>query len=260
MQLQFTIENLEYLLFIAARVSAFVYTAPFFNFGRSMVPARVKAGFTFFLSIILYFALPYNEVTYEGIYGFVIEVIEEVIAGAFMGFMTDAVMMILNFAGRLIDIEIGFSMVTMMDPLFNVDSSVSGNMYTYFVIMMLLAGGYQRWLIQAFADSYRVIPVGAVNVAADISKVMLTFCTDYFVIAVKIALPLYSMMLIVNIVLGIMAKVAPQMNMFVVGMQLKVLGGLFVLTLMMQLLPGVTNFMVDEMVKILRLAVEALSP
>jgi flagellar biosynthetic protein FliR len=71
-------------------------------------------------------------------------------------------------------------------------------------------------------------------------------------------MPIYAMILIVNIVLGIMAKVAPQMNMFVVGMQLKVLAGLAVLTLVMQLLPGVSDYIIKEMVKIMRLAVEAI--
>jgi len=258
MQLQFTIENLEYLLFIAARVSAFVFTAPFFNFTRNMIPQRIKAGFVVFLSVILYYALPYNEVTYVGVWGFAAEVLKEVFAGAFIGFMTNAVMNILSFAGRLIDIEIGYSMVTQMDPLFMVQTSISGNLYTYLIMMMMLVSGFHRWIIQGFVDSFAVIPIGRVNVAADISKVMLTFLADYILISVEISMPIYAMILIVNIVLGIMAKVAPQMNMFVVGMQLKVLAGLAVLTLVMQLLPGVSDYIIKEMVKIMRLAVEAI--
>lgn len=259
MQLQFTVENLEYLLFIAARVSAFVFTAPFFNFTRNVVPQRVKAAFTVYFSVILYLTLPYEQMTSIGIFGFTEEIVKEVFAGALLGFMSSAVMNILGFAGRLIDIEIGFSMVTQMDPQFMVQTSVTGNMYTYAVILMLLSGGFERWIINAFMDTYKAIPVGAVVPGNDIAKVMLVFLADYIIIAVQIALPVYTMILVVNIVLGIMAKIAPQMNMFVVGMQLKVLAGLAVLVFMMELLPGVTNFIINEMTKMLRMVVEVLS-
>ena len=65
-------------------------------------------------------------------------------------------------------------------------------------------------------------------------------------------------MLLVNVVLGVMAKVAPQMNMFVVGIQLKLLGGLVVMVLMMTMLPGVADYLTKEMQDVFLKAVEAL--
>lgn len=88
---------------------------------------------------------------------------------------------------------------------------------------------------------------------------MLQFMRDYFLIAFRIVLPLYGTMLLVNVVLGIMAKVAPQMNMFVVGIQLKILFGLAILMLMIFMLPGVTDFIVGEMKDMFRAVVEMIS-
>ena len=142
MQLQFTVENLEYFLFIVTRVSAFVFTAPFFNFGS--IPRQLKVAFTLIFSTLLYLTLPYTEITYPGVIGFTLMIMSEALAGALLGYFTNIVMTILNFTGRLIDMEIGFAMVTMYDPVFKVDTSVSGNLYNYFVIILLLIGNFQE--------------------------------------------------------------------------------------------------------------------
>lgn len=256
MQLQFTVENLEYFLFIVTRVSAFVFTAPFFTFGQ--VPRRVKAGFVFMFSLVLYLTLPAKPFQYRGVVDFAMIMFFEVMAGALLGYFTNIVMSILNFTGRLIDMEIGFAMVTMFDPVFKVQSSVSGNLYSYFIILLLLIGNFQHYFIKAFVDAFSVIPIGQAYVGANMVYVITVFLRDYFVIAMRLMLPVYAAMLLVNTVLGVMAKVAPQMNMFVVGIQFKLLAGLMVLLLMMTMLPGVADILINEMKKIFMMAVEVM--
>ena len=256
MQLQFTVENLEYFLFIVTRVSAFVFTAPFFNFGS--IPRQLKVAFTLIFSTLLYLTLPYTEITYPGVIGFTLMIMSEALAGALLGYFTNIVMTILNFTGRLIDMEIGFAMVTMYDPVFKVDTSVSGNLYNYFVIILLLIGNFHHYFLRAFVDAFRVIPIGRAVVNANVVNIIVDFLGNYFLIAMRLMLPIYATMLLVNVVLGVMAKVAPQMNMFVVGIQLKLLGGLVVMVLMMTMLPGVADYLTKEMQDVFLKAVEAL--
>lgn len=265
MRLQFTIEQLEYILLILARVSAFVFTAPFFNLGNA--PMRIKAGFSAFFALLVYFcvlgSMPTGTVPgrmdYVGVLGFSMLVIEEIAAGILLGYFTNIVLSIVNFAGRIIDMEIGLAMVTELDPITKVQSSVSGNLYTYFLTLTLLVSGFHRFLIKAFVETYQVVPVGGVTLRPGTYTLMLQFMRDYFLIAFRIVLPLYGTMLLVNVVLGIMAKVAPQMNMFVVGIQLKILFGLAILMLMIFMLPGVTDFIVGEMKDMFRAVVEMIS-
>ena len=73
------------------------------------------------------------------------------------------------------------------------------------------------------------------------------FIANYFIIGFRIALPVFGTVILLNCVLGIMAKIAPQMNMFAVGMQLKVMTGLFVIFITMSLLPIIANFIFDQM-------------
>ncbi|MFC2476019.1 MAG: flagellar biosynthetic protein FliR, partial [Catonella sp.] len=93
---------------------------------------------------------------------------------------------------------------------------------------------------------------------ANMVNVIVDFLGNYFLIAMRLMLPIYATMLLVNVVLGVMAKVAPQMNMFVVGIQLKLLGGLIVMVLMMTILPGVADYLIREMQDVFLKAVEAL--
>lgn len=71
---------------------------------------------------------------------------------------------------------------------------------------------------------------------------MVDFIANYFIIAVRIVLPVFCCMLLINVVLGVLAKAAPQMNMFVVGMQIKVLAGLAILVIVIQSFPMVSDY------------------
>ena len=81
---------------------------------------------------------------------------------------------------------------------------------------------------------------------------------DMFVIAFRIVLPVFACMMILNCILGIMAKVAPQMNMFAVGIQLKVLLGMAVLFLTVMLLPGIADFIFTEMKRMVVSMIEGM--
>ena len=245
LSLSFTVENLEFFLLVVARVSGFAFTSPVFTIGD--IPARLKAVFSVVFSIVLFNALPVGALTYTGVVGFAVLVVKEVLCGVILGYFTRIVLMIVSFAGRIIDMEIGLSMVTELDPVTRVESSITGNTYTYFITLMLLVTNFHYFLIRAFADTYDLIPVSGVQISTEIYKLALQFMTDYFLIAFRIVLPVYATMLLVNVVLGIMAKVAPQMNMFVIGIQLKVIFGLAIIMVIIGLLPGVTDFIVTEM-------------
>ena len=89
---------------------------------------------------------------------------------------------------------------------------------------------------------------------------MQSFLVDFFVIGFRIVLPVFAAMLIVNVVLGVLARIAPQMNMFVVGMQLKIFVGLVILYIIVSTLPMVSDFIAVEMKKYINIIMKALAP
>lgn len=241
----FTIENFEFFLLILVRISGFIFAAPFF--GLSNVPRRVKAGLSVFIAIVLFESMEKTPLEYTGVIGYAGIAITELMIGVIMGFMMNCCVYILSFSGQIIDMEIGFAMVNVMNPMANMTTTVTGNLYTYFVMLLLLASDLYRYILKAMLDAFTFIPVGQAVFRISIYNVMVTFIKDYFIIGFRIVLPVFAATLVVNVVLGVLAKVAPQMNMFVIGMQLKVFVGLVLLTLAARYMPTVADMIYEEM-------------
>lgn len=243
--MSFTVENLEFYLMLIVRLSGFVYTAPFFS--MSQIPRKIKAGIAITFAIMAAGIVEYVPLEYAGVIGMGLLIIKELLAGVILGFSTSICMYIINFSGQLIDMEIGFSMVNMLDPVSKIQTTITGNFYSYFVMLMLMVTDMHHYLIRAVMDSFRVVPVGQVNIPGNIYEAFLKFMVDYFIIGFRIILPIFAATLLVNVVLGVLAKAAPQMNMFVIGMQLKVIMGLALLWIIIDRIPLVSDFIFTEM-------------
>ncbi|MCR5431445.1 MAG: flagellar biosynthetic protein FliR [Lachnospiraceae bacterium] len=245
-----SIEEIEFFLIILVRISGFIFTAPFFNLKN--VPVRIKVGTAGALSLILYNTLPYEPVLYDGVTGLTILLVSETLVGLILGFMANICYQILQFAGQLLDMEIGFSMVNEIDPVTSAQVTVSGNFYSYAVMLMMMVTYMHHFLIDALIDSFVVAPVGAATINPSIYSVATKFLGDYFVLAFRIVLPIFGSMLLVNTILAILAKVAPQMSMFVIGIQLKLIVGLVVMLVVIELIPGVSELIFDKMLEVMR--------
>lgn len=256
--MSFTVENLEFFALILVRISGFIFTAPFFN--QANAPRKLKFAVAFFMSVVLFQTMTYEPLEYEGVIGYAILVVKEAIVGAMIGLMANICMYILEFSGRMIDMEIGFAMVSVLDPATNLETSITGTLYTNVVILLLIVTDMHHYIIEAAVDSFRQVPLGTAVFQPDIYQIMVHFISDYFVIAFRIILPIFCCILIVNVVLGILAKVAPQMNMFVIGMQLKVLMGIVIMFLIAGLLSHVSGFIFEEMKKMMSMFLEAVRP
>lgn len=245
--LSFSIYDLEYFLLIFTRVSCFVFIAPFFS--MNSVPARIRIGISFFTAMLLYQALsPADIIVYGTVMEYALIVMKEAITGLLIGFSATMCTSIVNFAGSVADMETGLSMVTLLDPTTRENTSITGVFFQYVLMLMMIATGMYRYLFGALADTFTLIPVnGAVFHSDWLLNSMLLFLGEYILIGFRIVLPVFCVILLLNAVLGILAKVAPQMNMFSVGIQLKILTGLGVLFFTAGLLPGTADFIFEKM-------------
>ena len=143
-------------------------------------------------------------------------------------------------------------MVTLWDPATRNQVSITGNIFNYTFSMILIASGMYRYLLGALADTYKLIPVNHVNFNMEgLMATAVTFLGDYILLGFRIILPIFATMMLLNAILGIMAKVSPQMNMFAVGIQLKVMTGLTVMILITGLMPVASDMIFEEMKKIM---------
>jgi flagellar biosynthesis protein FliR len=256
MNVDFAVEDIEVFLLILVRISGFVYTAPFFNLNS--IPRKVKIGLSVFMALVIFSSVKGIQLEYVGVIDYAILILKELIIGILIGFSANMCVFVLKFAGQMIDMEIGFSMVTQLDPTSNMQTTITSSLYTYLVMLIMLLSDMHLHLIKAIMDTFNLIPIGHVVFKSGLYDGAIKFITDYFIIGFRIILPVFASILIVNIVLGILARVAPQMNMFVVGMQIKVFIGLFVLFFVIGLIPQVTDFIFSEMKYLIQMIVKNL--
>lgn len=255
----FTVENLEYYLMVLIRVSSFVMAAPFF--GYRSIPYRTKAAASVLLSVVVIYAVPAVPLHYAGVLGFSVLLLKEGLVGVTLGLMCNLCFYIVAFAGQIIDMEMGLSMANMYDPATNIQVTVTGNIYNYFLMLMLVVTNMHYYIIRALTDSFRYFNVGQEIIRTDVLKnLVVDFMANFFLISVRIVLPVFCCMLLINVILGVLTKAAPQMNMFAIGIQIKVIVGIILLLILVQSLPSVSDFIFQEMKEVITDVIHAFAP
>lgn len=254
----FTYADLEFYLLVLVRITCFVYAAPFFSMDG--VPRRVKVGFSIFLAYLIYTAVDRNEIVYNTLLGYAIIVMKEALTGFLIGWGAQLCTAVATFAGSIADMEIGISMVSLMDPTTRQQTTFTGVFYQYIFMLFLIFTGMYQYLLRALIDSFDLIPInGAVFKSESLVESLIMFLGDYVAMGFRIILPIFCTMLLLNAILGVLAKISPQMNMFAVGMQLKVLVGLGILFLTVGMLPQAADYVFVEMKRMIVSFVEGMT-
>lgn len=255
----FSFEDLEFFLLVFVRIATFVFVAPFFS--TSNTPRTVRAGFSVILAYILTQTLTDHSVpAYSTVLGYSTLVIKEAITGLIIGLGANMCMSIVQFAGKVSDMEIGLSMAQLFDPLTKEATGFMGSLYQYMMVLIMLITNMHYFFLRAIVETFTLIPIGGAKFSSDkIVSVMVSFLGDYVSISFRICLPIVASMLLLNAILGVLAKTSPQVNMFSVGIQIKILVGLGIMFLTISVLPNATDFVFDEMKVMVTSIVDSMS-
>ncbi|MCI5884146.1 MAG: flagellar biosynthetic protein FliR [Clostridiales bacterium] len=256
--MSFTIEHVEFYLLVLIRITSFVIGAPFF--GYQTIPMKIRLSIGMILSLVAFQTVPVVELHYVGVLGFSVLVLKEMMVGLILGFMCNMCTYIISFAGQLMDMEMGLSMASTFDPLTNIQVSISGNMYLYLVMLMMLISNLHYKIVQAILDTFTYFNVGQAVFDGNLQETAIEFIANFFLVGFRIVLPIFACMLVINVVLGVLSRAIPQMNMFVVGIQIKVLVGIVLLLIIVPTVPTITNFVVETMQEIVVKLYNAFTP
>ncbi|MBR4027585.1 MAG: flagellar biosynthetic protein FliR [Lachnospiraceae bacterium] len=253
----FSLVDFEYMILVLIRIASFMHAAPFY--GQRGVPEQTKIGLSFFLSVILCGLVPHPELDYTGVMGYAIIVLKEGITGLLIGFAASICNSIVLFAGNMIDMDIGLSMAMQFNSDLAIQMTITGSLYYYALFVLLLVSGMYTYILRAICDSFYVIPIGGAVFEWDSLVLSMTkYMTDLFVIGFRIFLPVFACIMILNCILGIMAKVAPQMNMFSVGMQLKVIVGYTIVLITVFMFSKAATMIFEEIKVLIALFIEGM--
>ena len=247
----FSYGDLEVFLLVFVRASSFIFVCPFF--GGRQTPSLVKVGFGLLLSVLLYGAVPRVAPDYNTVIGYTIIVLKEVTVGFLIGYSVQLCELVINFAGQIVDMQIGLSMVNLFDPNTNEQVTITGQLYSQVLTVSLIITGMYRYILNALVDTFTIIPINGAVIHTDrMLNVVIAFLRDYLVIGFRISLPIFIITFITNVVLGVLAKVSPQMNMFSVGIQIKIVVGLMVMLVTVSMLGNASNFIFVNMKELMQ--------
>lgn len=234
-----TSEQIQVFLLIFVRITAMIALLPIF--GAASVPTQLKAGMSFLLAILV-FPLIQIDPQYTSqitISLFVVHVVKEIMVGIVIGFAAGFLFAAVEFAGHMIDTQMGFAMVQLINPFSDSTVSTTGQFHIliFSLIFLLLNGHY--FLVLAIQESFELIPLFGMQFVPDRMAMFFTkMVGDVFILGIKLAAPVFSVLVLSSLALGVVARTVPQMNIFFVGMPLKIGVGIATMALV---LPVVAN-------------------
>lgn len=246
--------SLTLFLMIVGRMSGFVVFNPLI--GRRNIPNLVKAGFILLLSLCVFAMNPAGVQVPGTILGLVVAFLLELLLGYMVGLVVNLFFYIPLMAGSVIDMQMGLSMASTYDPASGIQVTATSSVLNVLMSLLFFAANGHHTLIRIFAGSSLVVPFGAVALGDNFYLAMIQLFIDCTLLGVKLAMPILAAEMMGQVGMGILMKVIPQINVFAINIELKVIVGLVMILL---LLTPFSEFLLDAEAEML-LTVQRVLP
>jgi flagellar biosynthetic protein FliR len=239
------------------RISIILFLLPFF--GGQSIPNTVKAALVLVLSLAVWPALSFPaELFPSSPVGVGVMLLGEAILGFFLGLAVRLLFAAIQFGGQLMGFSMGFSMINVIDPVTGVSEVVTAHfLYMCSLLVFLTIGGH-LYLLSGLADSFRLAPPGSLLISPEIGRQYTTLSAQIFSVAVRIAAPVTVAIFMVDLALGLISKVAPQLHVLMLGFPIKISVGLIFLGMIFILIAQYVQDYVVDMGPLLRHILRAL--
>lgn len=219
--------NFTELILIIMRLSGCILLNPIF--GRKNVPAAFKIGLTLFISYFVYNAITVQMIVIVSVTELIVSLLKEFVLGFIFGYIVQLFISVVMFAGEIIDLQMGISMSKIYDPQSNVSMPVSASLLNVMFMLIFFSVNAHLTLIKIFCFSFKAIPLGNMVFNTEFFIDLVNMLSYILIYAVKLAMPILAAEIITEIGIGIIMKAVPQINIFIVNLQLKILLGFFVM-------------------------------
>ena len=220
-----SLEQAEIFFLILIRISAIIVTIPVL--GDASVPARVKIGLSLLMTMLL-FPVIRTQITNPSfdLFSLILRIFGEVLIGVMIGFTARVLFAGIQLAGQLIGFQMGFSIVSVIDPASSMESSVIAEFqYIVAVLIFLVMDGHHIF-IHAIADSLRILPPLSFHLSGPLLDALIGLIGKMFAVAMRVGAPVVAILFFLSISLGLVARTVPQINIFIVGFPLQIAIGL----------------------------------
>lgn len=251
------ISNFPAFLLIFVRVTCFFIMMPLFAYRT--IPTTVKIGLGFYLAWIMLFTIDAPAFEINGAYFLL--VIKEALVGLLIGFIAYLMFSAVQIAGGFIDFQMGFTVANVIDPQTGVQSPLLGQYFYIISLLFLLSVNGHHLLLDGIFYSYKFIPIDKPWIPFGNESLALFLVKSFssmFVIAFQMSIPIVGSLFLVDVALGIVARTVPQLNVFVVGLPLKIFVSFILLFFTMATLMGVVSHLIEQMLVTMRNLMELI--
>jgi flagellar biosynthetic protein FliR len=221
-------------MLILVRMTGLLATMP--GFGQSRIPVRIRASLGLLMSVVLTPVIPTPGYLPDGMFALTAVLATELAAGLLMGLCVAILVDILAFAGQLMDTQMGFSFVQLLDPVSAHPASISGSILTQVCVLVILVTGLHHQMIIALVESYRILPIGAglpLKPLALVWQVGLIMARGF-----QLAFPVLLTLFLIDVMEGIAGKFMPQLQLIQLSFPIKIAVGVAVLGVVLHELPA----------------------
>lgn len=250
-------ESLPVFLLILTRISAMLTTAPFWS-SRTISP-QVKIFFSLLLSLALLPLVREEAPPITWHISYALLVVKETVFGLLLGITSLILFHAIQAAGQIIDTQMGFGMVNVLDPQSGMQAPLLGNFFYLFATMLFLLSDGHHHLLMALSRSFRLIPPGTLTFPVSLWSDLGELFAQILSFALQIALPVAGVLFLTDVALGIVARTVPQMNVFVLGIPVKILIGMGTILATLPLFATVLRLLFRQIFTNLELLLQALS-
>lgn len=248
--------ELTLFLYITARISGAVLFNPIL--GRRNIPGIFRSGFVLVLSVfVISFAAPETVLIPGSVIQLAFCLLMELGLGYLLGLVMNFFFYIPQLAGHSIDTQMGMTMNQVYDASAQANMSVSSMLLNTLMTLLFFAGGGHHTLLRIVLTSQDIVPFGTVSIGTEAANAMLELFIECTLLAVKLCMPILAAELIGQLGMGVLMKVIPQINVFSINIELKVIIGLSLLLLLIapfsEFLLEAEGAMLNSMSTLLRL-------
>lgn len=223
--------SLTLFLLITARMTGCVAFNPLL--GRRGIPSLVKAGLILLLSLSAFSITTVGVEAPSTLLGLALMFGMELFLGYALGLVVSLFFYIPVMAGSVIDMQMGLSMASTYDPASGIQVTATSTLLNVLMSLLFFAANGHHTLIRIFLASGRVVPFGTVALGEDFYGAMIQIFLDCTLLGVKLAMPILAAELMGQVGMGILMKAIPQINVFAINIELKVIIGLVLIMLML---------------------------
>ena len=246
--------ELNLFIFILARMSGFVLFNPIL--GRRGIPGVAKAGLTLLLAVTVYAAGPAAPEAPAVLLQLLAVILLEMALGFMLGLVVNIFFYIPVLAGEVIDTQMGMSMGKTYDPGSQASLSVTATLLNVLMLLLFFTANGHHTLLRIILDSGGIVPFGGVVLGEGLYNALIQMFLDCTLLAVKLCMPILAAELLGQVGMGILMKAIPQINVFAINIELKVIIGLSMVLLLMA---PFSEFLLRAETDMLRAVSQALS-